>query len=227
MTKAHFFFLLSYALSLVTTPPPPPPKQQQAVLGLTFNWGALLGWTAVKGGSESVLEIATTSEGGGEGSFFFALEPVFEALSSSAAALPSLLTSSYTSPAPWLLLYSAGICWTLCYDTIYAYQDSRDDAKAGVRSSALALKSRGMERAGVAAFGAAAVALLAAAGHSGGIGCAAFYGSMVCGPGMHMAWQLSTLDPADAGNCARRFRSNAVFGGLAAAAIAVGAAAAR
>ena len=69
------------------------------------------------------------------------------------------------------------------------------------------------------------LALLAAAGASAGVGCAAFYGSMVCGPGMHMAWQVSTLDPRDARNCAERFRSNAAFGGLAAAAIAVGAAA--
>ena len=94
-----------------------------------------------------------------------------------------------------------------------------------MRSSALALKSRGMEKAGVAAFGAAAVALLAAAGESAGIGGAAFYGSMLFGPGMHMAWQVGTLDPSDARNCAERFRSNAVFGGLVAAAIAVGAAA--
>lgn len=134
-----------------------------------------------------------------------------------------LLSSS--SPAPWLL-YSAGICWTLCYDTVYAYQDSRCDVGAGVRSSALALKSRGLEKAGVATFGAAAVALLAAAGQSAGVGCPAFYGSMVCGPGMHMAWQMSTLDPSDAKNCAQRFRSNAVFGGLVAAAFGVGAAAA-
>ena len=176
-----------------------------------------MGWTAVKGGSESALELLARSAG--EERPFALSEPALAALSSAAAdAAPALLLSS---PAPWLL-YSAGICWTLCYDTIYAYQDSPDDVKAGVRSSALALRSLGVEKAGVAAFGAAAVALLAAAGASAGIGGAAFYGSLLCGPGVHMAWQVSTLNPSDAGNCAERFRSNAVFGGLAAAALAVG-----
>ncbi|MCT6562856.1 UbiA family prenyltransferase, partial [Staphylococcus aureus] len=35
-----------------------------------------------------------------------------------------------------LLLYSAGIAWTLGYDTIYALQDIDDDAIVGVRSTA-------------------------------------------------------------------------------------------
>jgi hypothetical protein len=37
------------------------------------------------------------------------------------------------SPA---LLYSAGIAWTLFYDTIYAHQDLEDDALIGVKSTA-------------------------------------------------------------------------------------------
>lgn len=36
-----------------------------------------------------------------------------------------------------ILLYSAGIFWTLAYDTIYALQDVEDDQKAGVKSTAL------------------------------------------------------------------------------------------
>ena len=35
-----------------------------------------------------------------------------------------------------LLLYGAGILWTLFYDTIYAHQDREDDALIGVRSTA-------------------------------------------------------------------------------------------
>ncbi len=35
-----------------------------------------------------------------------------------------------------LLLYAAGIAWTLFYDTIYAHQDREDDALIGVRSTA-------------------------------------------------------------------------------------------
>ena len=35
------------------------------------------------------------------------------------------------------ILYCAGICWTLGYDTIYAHQDIEDDLKVGVKSTAL------------------------------------------------------------------------------------------
>ncbi|WP_373635762.1 4-hydroxybenzoate octaprenyltransferase [Yoonia sp. SS1-5] len=38
-------------------------------------------------------------------------------------------------PVP-LVLYMAGIAWTLFYDTIYAHQDIEDDALIGVRSTA-------------------------------------------------------------------------------------------
>ncbi|KAI1761330.1 UbiA prenyltransferase family-domain-containing protein [Hypoxylon sp. FL1150] len=34
-------------------------------------------------------------------------------------------------------LYTANICWTIVYDTVYAQQDIQDDAKAGVRSMAV------------------------------------------------------------------------------------------
>jgi len=62
----------------------------QAWLGLTINWGALLGYAATSG----------------------RLDP------------------------PAILLYAAGVFWTLGYDTIYAVQDLEDDALAGVKSSA-------------------------------------------------------------------------------------------
>ena len=37
---------------------------------------------------------------------------------------------------PAVLLYFAGIAWTLFYDTIYAHQDTEDDALIGVKSTA-------------------------------------------------------------------------------------------
>ncbi|MEX0303357.1 MAG: 4-hydroxybenzoate octaprenyltransferase [Leisingera sp.] len=37
---------------------------------------------------------------------------------------------------PPVLLYLAGIAWTLFYDTIYAHQDTEDDALIGVKSTA-------------------------------------------------------------------------------------------
>ena len=40
---------------------------------------------------------------------------------------------------PCVLLYLAGISWTLFYDTIYAHQDKEDDALVGVKSTAILL----------------------------------------------------------------------------------------
>jgi 4-hydroxybenzoate polyprenyltransferase len=39
-------------------------------------------------------------------------------------------------PPAAVLLYAAGIAWTLYYDTIYAHQDREDDALIGVKSTA-------------------------------------------------------------------------------------------
>ena len=38
---------------------------------------------------------------------------------------------------PCIILYLAGISWTLFYDTIYAHQDKEDDALVGVKSTAI------------------------------------------------------------------------------------------
>lgn len=41
-----------------------------------------------------------------------------------------------------LPLYTAGVAWTLYYDTIYAHQDKADDAALGVGSTALRFGDR-------------------------------------------------------------------------------------
>ena len=40
------------------------------------------------------------------------------------------------SPVPWLL-FAANICWSLSYDTAYAFGDREDDLKIGVKSAAI------------------------------------------------------------------------------------------
>ena len=42
-------------------------------------------------------------------------------------------------------LYSAGICWTMIYDTVYAHQDKEDDKRIGVKSTALKFGDRTKE----------------------------------------------------------------------------------
>lgn len=130
----------------------------QAVLGLTFNWGALLGWAAVTGG----------------------------------LAWPAVL------------LYAAGVAWTLGYDTIYAHQDKADDAIVGVRSTALRLGAA--TRSWLWGFYAAAIALLAAAGLAAGL--AWPFAVALAAAAAHLAWQVAGLDPDDPADCLARFRAN-------------------
>jgi 4-hydroxybenzoate polyprenyltransferase len=109
---------------------------------------------------------------------------------------------------PALLLYLAGIAWTLFYDTIYAHQDREDDALIGVKSTArLFGRDTANWLAGflVAAVVFAALAACLAARTPGALvlalaGVAAF--------GLHLVRQLRRLDIDDAGVCLAIFRSN-------------------
>jgi 4-hydroxybenzoate polyprenyltransferase len=107
--------------------------------------------------------------------------------------------------APAIFLYFSAICWTIGFDTIYALQDLRDDAIAGVRSTARLFGARvrlavGVLYAACATF--AEVALLFAhAGAWAQAGLAAY--------AAHLAWQTWRTNE----NCAPEtammlFRSN-------------------
>lgn len=111
-------------------------------------------------------------------------------------------------------LYAGCLCWVIGYDTIYALQDREDDALVGIRSSALAMGRRVI--GGIGGFYAAAVLLWA-------------LGFWLYRPdplallallpvAAHLAWQVATLDPADADNPLARFRANRLAGALMAAA---------
>ena len=69
----------------------------QLFLGITFNYGLILGWTAIKG------EISFVP----------------------------------------ILFYIGAIFWTLGYDTIYGYQDIRDDEIIGLKSTSIKFKGDG------------------------------------------------------------------------------------
>ncbi|CAA7623585.1 4-hydroxybenzoate octaprenyltransferase [Magnetospirillum sp. UT-4] len=144
----------------------------QAWLGLTFNWGALLGWAAVKG------EIG----------------------------------------APALLLYAAGILWTLGYDTIYAHQDKDDDVLIGVKSTALRLGAASPRW--LLGFYGGTLALLALAGWSAGLAWP-FY-PLLLAAGGHLLWQVASLDLDDGSDCLSKFKSNRDFGLLVLAALVAG-----
>ncbi|MEL6700516.1 MAG: UbiA family prenyltransferase, partial [Pseudomonadota bacterium] len=133
-------------------------------LGLAFNWGALLAWTAHTG------------------------QP----------------------GAPAVVLYVAGIAWTLFYDTIYAHQDADDDALIGVKSTARLFGDNTpawLRRFLIATVTLMSVAVISALIDGNPLALAIALG----GPwamGWHMAWQLRRLDITDGALCKQLFDSN-------------------
>jgi 4-hydroxybenzoate polyprenyltransferase len=106
--------------------------------------------------------------------------------------------------APAWLLYAGSIAWVIGYDTIYAHQDTEDDALIGVKSTALLFGAR--TKPMLALFFAIAVALIGVAGYMAGggvvlaIGLAAF--------AAHLAWQIARLDIAKPDVCLAVFKSD-------------------
>jgi len=110
-----------------------------------------------------------------------------------------------------VLLYLAGIAWTIFYDTIYAHQDKDDDALIGVKSTALLFGAN--TRAVLRLFMMLSVALMTGAIITALLPSAdlwrmllAIAGAWVFG--WHMTWQLGRLDIDDPATCLRLFRSN-------------------
>ncbi|MEM7596358.1 MAG: 4-hydroxybenzoate octaprenyltransferase [Pseudomonadota bacterium] len=140
----------------------------QVFLGIAFNWGALLAWTAH--------------------------------------------TGSLGWPA--VVLYLSGIAWTLFYDTIYAHQDTEDDALIGVKSTARlfgTLTPTWLRRFLVTAVSLQGIAvILAVVGAVNGFGPYAVLVAL-CGTwayGWHLQWQLAQFDPDNGAKLITLFRSN-------------------
>jgi 4-hydroxybenzoate polyprenyltransferase len=119
-----------------------------------------------------------------------------------------------------LVLYAGSIAWVIGYDTIYAHQDTEDDALIGIKSTALLFGAR--TRPALMVFYSLAVALigvalaLAGAGWMAWIGLAAF--------AVHLVSQIERVEIGNPGLCLRIFKSNRnagllLFAGLLADAI--------
>ena len=132
-----------------------------------------------------------------------------------------LLWAAHQGSLGWppVLLYAAGIAWTLFYDTIYAHQDREDDAMIGVKSTARLFGDntrpwlRGFLMLSVGLMAAAVLAALLPLGRP--LQLALALGG-VWGFGWHMAWQLVRLDTNDPARCLMLFRSNRDAGLIAA-----------
>jgi 4-hydroxybenzoate polyprenyltransferase len=165
----------------------------QLVLGLTFNWGAWMGWAATYGSME------------------------------------------YTIIGP---LYLSGVTWTLVYDTIYANQDKADDARLGLKSTALTFGADPYRHKQIL-HGFAAMTylqwLLVGYNHfyvpipimddvptmmmmmshnHNNHHSWMIYSMGVTSAYSHLVWQIQTADLDNPNNLAHRFRSNTKVGGI-------------
>ncbi|MEM1307406.1 MAG: 4-hydroxybenzoate octaprenyltransferase [Pseudomonadota bacterium] len=120
--------------------------------------------------------------------------------------------AAITGTLEWaaVLLYLGAIAWTVGYDTIYAHQDTDDDAMLGLKSSALRLGD--MTRPALIGFYGLTLVLWTAALLAVDASSAAYLAIAVIG--VQFAWQIATLDIANSANCLVRFKSNRFVGWL-------------
>ena len=112
-------------------------------------------------------------------------------------------TGSLSAPA--ILLYAAAVLWTIGFDTIYALQDLRDDAIAGVRSTARLFGAKVQPAVGALYCGSALAAALAVFTAGGGL----FSYLGVAAYAAHLAWQTAqTREDVAPQTALALFRSN-------------------
>ncbi|WIV50554.1 4-hydroxybenzoate octaprenyltransferase [Marivivens sp. LCG002] len=109
-----------------------------------------------------------------------------------------------------ILMYIAGIFWTLFYDTIYAHQDREDDALIGVKSTARLFGEQ--TPAWLRRFLILTILFLGAATLLATIGLSVLELVIaLCGVwamGWHLMWQLVKFDPDNNTTLLMLFRSN-------------------
>ncbi|MDC0250396.1 4-hydroxybenzoate octaprenyltransferase [Candidatus Pelagibacter sp.] len=137
----------------------------QLFLGITFNYGLILGWTAIKGGVDIVP----------------------------------------------IIFYFGAIFWTLGYDTIYGFQDIKDDEIIGLKSTSIKFKKKPFN------FLLACYVVLFLMIITTGImeNFNIFYYTFSLIIGYHLfLYQLKNVNLNNPMNCLKIFKSNNVFGFL-------------
>ena len=93
-------------------------------------------------------------------------------------------------PLAGIAMWLGAVLWQVGYDSIYAYVDVRDDARLGLRSTAMRFGAHG--KLWIGGFYAATIALWAWGGHAMGLGWG--YQAGMVAVAAHLAWQLYTFD---------------------------------
>jgi 4-hydroxybenzoate polyprenyltransferase len=135
----------------------------QLFLGITFNYGLILGWTAIKGELNFVA----------------------------------------------IIFYLGAIFWTLGYDTIYGYQDIKDDEIIGLKSTSI--KFKGNEKKFLFICYAFLMALFLFGGYYMKFNIT--YYILIIIPFLHLFfYQLKIFRSIDPISCLKIFKSNNIFG---------------
>ena len=135
----------------------------QLFLGITFNYGLILGWTAVNG----KLEI-----------------------------IP-------------ILFYIGAIFWTLGYDTIYGYQDIKDDEIIGLKSTSIKFKGKAKEFL----FGCYTFVIIFFIVGGFKMNFHFSYYILILIPVMHLfLYQIKKFNLNSSSSCLNAFKSNNLFG---------------
>jgi 4-hydroxybenzoate polyprenyltransferase len=135
----------------------------QLFLGVTFNYGLLLGWTTIKGEIDIIP----------------------------------------------ILFYFGAIFWTLGYDTIYGYQDIKDDEIIGLKSTSI--KFKGHEKNFLYICYSLLLTLFLIGGYYMEVN-NLFYFLLII-PFIHLFFfQIKNFKSKDSKNCLKIFKSNNLFG---------------
>ncbi|KAF8198355.1 UbiA prenyltransferase family [Mycena galopus ATCC 62051] len=130
------------------------------------------------------------------------------AFNTSAMMAWSLVTGKV--PQASITLACAGWFWTIWYDTIYGHQDKKDDAKVGIRSTALLFDSATISKLFLASHAALFEVCLAVSGILNGVQapCSPYFVISVIGSGFLLGKQLLHLDMESPEACWAAFCDN-------------------
>ena len=135
----------------------------QLFLGITFNYGLILGWSAIKGGLDIIP----------------------------------------------IIFYLGAIFWTLGYDTIYGYQDIKDDEIIGLKSTSIKFKSN--EKKFLFICYALFLILFLIGGYFMEFNNIYYFLTFI--PFLHLFfYQMKIFNSKDSESCLRVFKSNNMFG---------------
>jgi len=135
----------------------------QLFLGITFNYGLVLGWTAIKGEIDIIP----------------------------------------------IIFYLGAIFWTLGYDTIYGYQDIKDDEIIGLKSTSI--KFKGNEKNFLIICFALLLVLFLVGGHFMKFNNIYYFLTII--PFLHLfLYQIRIFKSHDPQSCLKIFKSNNIFG---------------